>query len=114
LKRSLRVVDNPEGLPVQAPQAVTIGERLISIADTGDGRSSLQFVKLLVDGGAARVDSASDAKVDMRVIIRGTPKSHEARLRAEAVEEAADLVLGSARPAFARLFASTCARWVNS
>jgi hypothetical protein len=114
LKRSLRVVGDCEDLPVQAPQTVTIGERLVSIADTGDGRSGLQFADLLIGGGATRVDSASDAKVDTRVVIRGTPKAPAARLRAEAVEEAADVVLGSSRPAFARLFASACARWVNS
>jgi hypothetical protein len=114
LKRSLRIVGDPEDLPVQVPQAVAIGERLVSIADTGDGRSGLRFVDLLVDGGAARIDSASDAKIDMRVVIRGAPQTPAARFRAEAIEEAADVVLGAPRPVFARLFASACARWVNS
>jgi len=114
LKHSLRVVGDSEEQPAQVPQAVAIGERLVSITDTGDGRSGLRFVDLLVDDGATRVDSPSDAKVDMCVVIRGTPKTPAARLRAEVIEEAADVVLGSARPAFARLFASTCARWVNS
>jgi len=88
--------------------------RRVSIADTGDGVPSLHFVDLLVQAGAARVELEDDAKADMRVVIRGTPRTSRARLRAEAMEEAADVVLGSARPAFARLFASACARWVNS
>ena len=93
---------------------MAIGGRLISVADTGDGLSGRRFVDELVEAGAVRADSSDDAKPDTRIVIRGTPKSPEARLRAEAVEEAADLVLGSARPAFARLFTSACARWVNS
>jgi hypothetical protein len=114
LKRSLSVVDDDGDPPVQAPRAVALGEQLVSVADTGDGRSADRFIDLLVDAGAARIDSASDAKVDIRVVICEAAKTPETRLRAEAIEDAADLVLGSARPAFARLFASACARWVNS
>jgi hypothetical protein len=114
LKRSLHVVDDSGDPPVRAPASVDIGGRLVSVADTGDGVSSLRFVDWLIEAGAVRVDSSADVKLDTRIVIRGTPKSPEARLRAKAVEEATDVVLGSARPAFARLFASACARWVNS
>jgi hypothetical protein len=114
LKRSLRVVEDEGDPPAQAPRTVAIGEHVVSVTDTGDGRSVVRFVDLLLGAGAAPVDSASDAKADIRVVIREPAKTPETRLRAEAVEEAADVVLGSARPAFARLFASACAHWVNS
>jgi hypothetical protein len=114
LKRSLHVVHDSGEPPVRASWTVAIEGRRVSIADTGDGVPSLRFVNLVVEAGAARVESEDDTKADMRVVIRGTPRTPEARLRAEVMEEAADVVLGSARPAFARLFASACARWVNS
>jgi hypothetical protein len=93
---------------------VRVAGRLVSIADTGNGRASLRFVERLVDAGGVRVDSPSAADFDARIVIRGTPKSPEARRRGDALEEAANVVLGAARPAFARLFASACACWVNS
>ena len=114
MKRSLHVIDGSSDPPARAPSRVAIGGRLISVADTGDGLSGRRFVAGLIEAGAVRVDSSDDAEIDTRIVVRGTPKSPEARLRAEAVEEAADVVLGSARPAFARLFTSACAHWVNS
>ena len=114
MKRSLHVVDDSGDPSVQAPRAVVIGDQLVSVIDTGEGRSSVRFVDLLVDAGAAHVDLARDANIDLRIVVRDAPKTPAARLRVEALEETADVVLGSARPAFARLFVSTCARWVNS
>jgi len=114
LKRSLRVVDHSGDPPVSAPSTVNIGGRLVSVVDTGDGASGRRFTDLLVDAGATRVTRGSDANPDMRVVILGTPQSPAATARAEVLEEAADVLLGSARPAFARHFASACARWVNS
>jgi hypothetical protein len=114
LKRSLHVVDDSGDPSVQAPRAVVIGDQLVSVIDTGERRSSVRFVDLLVDAGAAHVDLARDANIDLRIVVRDAPKTPAARLRVEALEETADVVLGSARPAFARLFVSTCARWVNS
>jgi len=84
------------------------------VVDTGDGASGRRFVDLLVDASATRIDSADDADPDMRVVIRGALQSPDRRLPEEVLEETADVVLGSARPAFARLFGSACARRVNS
>lgn len=114
MKRSLLVLDETGDTPAHPPRAVAIGDRLVSVVDTGDGRSGLRFVDLLVDAGGAQVKLPHDANIDLRVVIRATAKSAAARLRAEALEAASDVLLGSARPAFARLFASTCARWANS
>ena len=114
MKRSLHVVHDSGEPPARAPWVVAVEGRRVSIADTGDGAPSLRLVELLVHAGAARLEPEDGMKANMRVVIRGVPNSPEARLRAEAMEKAADVVLGSARPAFARLFALACARWVNS
>jgi hypothetical protein len=114
LKRSLHVVHDSGEPPAQAPWVVAVEGTRVSIADTGDGVPSLRFVDLLVHAGAACLEPEDGMKADMRVVIRGTPNGPEARLRAEVMEKAADVVLGSVRPAFARLFTSACARWVNS
>jgi hypothetical protein len=114
LSRSLPVIDDSGNPPIAEPMQVSIGARIISIEDTGNGRPGSVFVDWLVGAGATRVDSSDDAPPDARIVIRGAPSSPDARRHTEALEQTADVVLGSARPAFARVFASACARWVNS
>jgi hypothetical protein len=114
VKRSLHVVDDSDEAHPKAPAIVRIGGRFVTVVDGGDGVGADRFVDVLIEVGGARVDSVSDARPTMRIVIRGAPTSPEARLRAEVLEEAADVVLGSARPAFARRFGLACARWVNS
>ena len=101
MKHSLHVVDESRDPPIWTPVLLRMGRRLVSIVDTEDGKASRRF------------DDEDDAEPDLRIVIRGTPASAQARLRAEILEEAADLVLGAARPAFARLLASACACRVN-
>ncbi|MGB3052001.1 MAG: hypothetical protein WBB42_13445 [Polyangiales bacterium] len=113
MKRSLPVVDERRDPPVWTPRLLSIGNRLVSIIDTEDGMPSRRFAETLAEAGATVLDENSEASPDFRIVIRGAPVSAEARRRAEVLEEAADLILGAARPAFARLFASACARWVN-
>ena len=86
MKRSLHVVDDSGDPSVQAPRAVVIGDQLVSVIDTGERRSSVRFVDLLVDAGAAHVDLARDANIDLRIVVRDAPKTPAARLRAEALE----------------------------
>jgi hypothetical protein len=93
---------------------VRFGDLLVSVVDAGDGLASGRFVDVLLAAGAERVDSSGEATPHTRIVIRGTPKSREARLRAEALEETADLILGSVRLGFARYFGSACACRVNS
>jgi hypothetical protein len=114
LKRALHVVDGSGDPPAKAPLVVSIGGRLVSVVDTGNGAASLRFVDVLLDSGAARADSTSEANIELHILIRDAARSPEARVRAETLEQAADVVLGSARLGFARHLASACARWVNS
>lgn len=113
MKRSLHVVDELRDPPIWTPRLLSIASRVVSVVDTADGSASRRFVDALAEAGATRLDEDSDAKPDLRIVIRAAAGSAEARLRAEVLEETADLVLGSDRPAFARLFGSACARWVN-
>lgn len=85
---------------------VTIGTKRVSITDTGDGMASRRFADTLVEAGAAHQDDRGGPEPDLRIVVRGTPQSPAARLRADVLEEAADVVLGATRPAFARLLVS--------
>jgi hypothetical protein len=114
LKRSLHIVDDSGEVAAKAPSIVSIGGQLVAVIDTGDGVAADRFVDALVGVGAARVDSVTNATPGLRIVIRDTPASPEGRRRAEALEAAADVVLGSARPPFARHLGLACARWVNS
>jgi hypothetical protein len=114
LKRSLRIVDDSSESTTKTPSIVTIEGQLISVVDTGDGVASDRFADALLEAGAAGMAPSGDAPPDLCIVIRGTPTSPEARLRAKVLEEAADVVLGSPRPAFARYFGLVCARCVNS
>jgi hypothetical protein len=114
LKRSLHIVHDFGDIPAKAPSIVSIGGQLVTVVDTGDGVARDRFVDVLVEAGAARVDSGSNTTPELRIVIRRTPASPEGRRRAEVLEAAADVVLGSARPSFARHLGLACARWVNS
>lgn len=110
MKRSLHVVDESREPPVAPVTTVTIGRKRVSITDTGHGIVSRRFVEMLLEAGAVREDDGSGPKPDLSIVVRGTPQSPEASLRANGLEEAADLVLGAARPAFAWLLVSAWAR----
>jgi hypothetical protein len=100
------LLDELRDPPVGTPRLLRIENRLLSILDTGDGTASLRFAKMLTDAGAALAEPSADAGPDLRIVIRGAPASAHGRARAEALEESADLILGSARPAFATLLGS--------
>ncbi len=114
MKHSLPLIDDSGDSTPAPPSIVSIGGKLISVVDTGIGRSTSEFVATLLEAGGARVSPSDDDQVAVRIVIRDTPRTAEARLRAEVIEANADVVLGSVRPVFGRLFASACARWVNS
>ncbi|MGB8330779.1 MAG: hypothetical protein WCE62_11685 [Polyangiales bacterium] len=101
MKRALRVLDDSAEPPVAAPVLVTLGNRLVSITDAGGGLASRRFADALINAGGAPLGARNGAGPSLRIVIRGTPRSAAARLRAEGLETTADLILGSFRPVFA-------------
>ncbi len=85
------------------------GDTRVAIDDTGDGTGAARLVEALVGAGGSLVDPMDDRRADFRIVVRGETPSRESRVRAKALEQEADLVLGSARAAFAGRFASACA-----
>ena len=96
------------------PVIVRIGRRLASVIDTGDGTAASRFGDALVRAGGHIVDSESASGPLTRIVIRTPLESPQARLRAEAIELDAELVLGSARSAFAERFVKACAPSANA
>ena len=106
MKRSLRIVGEPVDRSPASAVLVTLGSQVISVVDPHDGGEARRFARLLVDsGGVLLADAVSAPAPDLSIVVRSTPESAEARLRAEVLEEGADLVLGSARPVVAALLA---------
>lgn len=114
MKRSLHVVSEGDVSAALTPSMVIVGNRIVSVTDTGSGADTARFVDALLDAGARRWDAGGDPQPSLRIVIRTAHRSTEARVRAEALEATADLVLGSVRAAFARRFVSACASWANS
>ena len=100
MKRALHVVGGPRDHVPSEPVFVTLGDRVLSVADAHDGSAAEQFVACLRDAGAT--DAHGDVEADFLIVIRSAAHSAEARSRAKLMEQTADVVLGSARPAFAR------------
>jgi hypothetical protein len=103
LKRPLRVLGDPSDREPAEPAVAQLGDRIVSIADAHDGAAARRFAEELEDAGATIVEGGAATRIDVRIVIRSTPQSPEARASAEVLEETADVVLGSPRPAFARL-----------
>ncbi len=104
MKRSLHILGESRDTAAAVPVLVVIGTRLVAIEDPHDGVRAHQLAELLVREGGAWAEPSETGSADLRIALRSTPESNEARLRAEVLEETADLVLGSVRPAFARRF----------
>jgi len=100
LKRALQVLGDADDRAAVPPLHVSISGRVISVADPHDGSAAARFVSHLRGEGA--VDAEQSPRADLQIVVRSVPQSHEARLRADAMEEAADIVLGSPRASFAR------------
>jgi hypothetical protein len=104
LRRPLPVLDKTAQAPTAFPLHVRIGPRTVSVVDTGDGNASRRFADALAQAGGTLLDPSEDVGADIRIVIRGNPLSQQGRLRAEALEESADVVLGSDRASFARYY----------
>lgn len=115
MKRALPIVGKAATAAPPAPTLfVRVGPQLVSVTDAGDGSAARAFAAALTAAGGVQVDAGTKAHPDARLVIRIAPTSPQAQLRGEALEETADVVLGSARPTFAALFAAACARGASS
>jgi hypothetical protein len=104
LKRSLPLAGKPGEAAPADPRFVRLGGLVVRVADAYDGRAAKQFADMLIREGAVALTESTE-RSDMTIVIRTTPTSPEGHLRAEALESGSDLVLGSAREAFARCLA---------
>lgn len=100
MKRTLQILGEPDDRIPVAPVHLTIAGRVLSVADSHDGSAANRLASQLRAEGAA--DAGQSLEPDLRIVVRSTPQSLEARTRADVIEEAADVVLGSARASFAR------------
>jgi len=111
LKRSLPIVEGSLDPRPPEPIVVHLGGSRVIVSDGHDGAQARGFANLLLDqGGTEEKPEHAEPTVTVVVAIRSGETSRESRLRAEALEESADFVLGSSRPAFARLLAERVRR----
>ena len=106
MRRPLTILGVPSDREPAEPITVDVGGRLVSIADAHDGSAARRFASMFEDVGARVHEANAPEEPVFRIVVRSTPQSPEARLRAEVIEETADLVLGSPRQAFATLLAA--------
>lgn len=100
MKRALRLLDQPNDRTPVPPIRLRLGARIVSVADAHDGAEATRFAAHLQNAGATAAADDGCGE-DLRIVIRSTPQSPEARLRADVLEDGADLILGSARASFA-------------
>ena len=104
LKRSLEVLVEPDGERIAPPRVLCAGDTLLTVIDEGDGTASSRLASFLVEAGATLHDPgrAPQTNLDgLRIVIRAPALTVDGRHRAAALEAGAEVVLGSARPAFA-------------
>ena len=106
MTRSLQILGEPKDRNAAEPVTVEVGGRVVSIVDAHDGSASRRFAEQLRDAGGRVIEISEPVQPDLRILVRSTPESPEAQLRAEVLEESADVILGSPRAAFARYLAS--------
>ncbi len=101
MKRPLAIVGQDRGATAFEPVALRVGHTKLRIADTGDGGSAAVFADMLVAAGAERVPHDGAPQSCVYIVVRALTTGSHSNEREQ--ESEADLVLGSARPAFARL-----------
>lgn len=102
MKRPLAIVGQASTATSLKPLRFRIGETPLQVADTGDGTAAALFGDMLVLAGAELLRDADSSETDLAIILRA-PSSTTSQTHAESLEAGADVVLGSPRPAFARL-----------
>ena len=110
MKRSLEVLVEPNKERIAPPRVLRAGDTTLTVFDEGDGTASSRLASWLTESGATPLDAKLEIKAspeEIRIVIRAAAATAEQRRRAAALESAADVVLGSARPSFARRLLET-------
>ena len=95
---------------IAPPRVLRAGDTTLTVFDEGDGTASSRLASCLAEAGATPLDAKLEIEANpegIRIVIRAATVTAEARKRAAALESAADVVLGSARPVFARRLLET-------
>ncbi len=105
MKRPLELLVDSDGDRVPPPRVLRAGGTTLVVFDEADGSASSRLALWMAEAGATEVDKKTESEANLRtlrIVIRAPAQTAKARKRARALEAAADVVLGSARPAFAR------------
>ena len=105
MKRPLELLVDSDDDRVPPPRVLCVGGTILVVFDEADGRASGRFAAWMDEAGATELDEEIETEANpdtLRIVIRAPAPTANARKRAQALEAAADVVLGSARPAFAR------------
>ena len=102
MKRPIAIVGQHRGATTIEPVALRVGQTDLRIADTGDGQSAAVFADMLVASGAERIPDDGSSQSSVYIVVRAPTSANPSNEREEKQSEA-DIILGSARPAFARL-----------
>lgn len=105
MRRSLEVLVESDGDLIAPPQILRARDTTLAVFDEGDGSAAIRLASCMTEVGATQVDTGPEVEANLpaiRIVIRARALTAEARKRAVALEAAADVLLGSARPAFAK------------
>ena len=83
-----------------------LAARNVEAVLVGSGEEAARFAELLVSAGAKHRAVPNPVHRALRIVVRTTPREREAVQRLAELEAEADVVLGSARPAFATWLAT--------
>ena len=99
MKRSLELLAEPVATRIAPVRTVELGSTRVAVSDDGDGAEALRFAGWLVDAGGTLIDDAfrSPDSATLRIFVRTLRSATHAARSLDT-----DVVLGSARPEFAR------------
>lgn len=106
MKRPLEVVQRDGGADEPVNFELDLGRTSVTVSEVGSGEEAARFAELLVSAGAKHRAVPSPVHRALRIVVRTTPREREAVQRLAELEAEADVVLGSARPAFATWLAT--------
>ena len=105
MKRSLEVVDTAAEPTNTVTLELDLGQTTVLVSEVGDGQEAARFAEMLAAEGGTPATEAKGGR-PLQIVVRSTLRDRDALRRRAELEASADVVLGSARPAFAHWLAS--------